>query len=156
MQQAICLMVAFCFFGGPAGDNTFLQVANKALAGAYGPLQPWQEQAYKKGIQMHLAPIHRVVLTTYYPSEGRSGRVDCHGQPLGPDAASANRIPQGWCIWTPLTGLRRIRDRGAPSNDRKAARYNALWVDIWMPSKRQARQQGLDGWKLTQAAIIPR
>jgi len=135
--------------------DPFLRCATKALRGDYGNLERWQEEAYKKGLAARLKADKPLVLTQYNAHEGRSGRVDCHGKPCGWHTAASNKIPQGYVIWTNLTGLRIICDRGSRRNDRIAARLGGTWVDIWFPSAKVARQHGVDGWVRVVGAVIP-
>ena len=159
MQCGLCSLVvalSLHLLAGPSiPSNPFTVTASRALAGDYGKLAEWQKDAYERGLRLGLSPQWQVVLTAYYPSEGHSGKYDCRGARLGPHAASSNLIPQGWYIWTPYSGLRRVCDRGATSNDLRAAKHRAIWVDIWMPSAAHARRKGLDGWRLTKAVLIP-
>ena len=125
------------------------------MRGDFGPLAPWQREAYERGLRLGLRAEWPIVATAYWRGEGRSGQIDCRGRPLGPHAAASNIIPQGWIVWLPQVGLRRICDRGAHRNDLVAARRSGIWVDVWFESAAAARATGIDGWVKTPAAVIP-
>ncbi len=141
----------------PAGlpNDPFQRAAIKALRGDFGPLPQWKRAAYRRGLRLGLRAEWPIIATAYWRDEGRSGQIDCRGRPLGSHAAASNIIPQGWMVWLPQAGLRRICDRGAHSNDVVAARRRGIWVDIWFETPAAARAARIDGWVRTRAAVIP-
>ncbi len=146
--------------GGPVRAEAlprdpFQRAATKALRGDYGPLASWQHAAYATGLQLGLTACWPLVLTQYNRAEGRSGQVDRYGRPCDPRTAASNLIPPGYAIWTPESGLRRIRDCGARRNDLVAAKRGGIWVDVWFHSAAAAQRAGVDGWLPTRGAVIP-
>ncbi len=139
----------------PLPSDPFQRCAVRALRGDFGPLQPWQRAAYERGLRLGLRAEWPIVATAYWRAEGRSGQVDCRGQRLGRHAAASNLIPQGWVVWLPQVGLRRVCDRGARRNDLVAAERRGIWVDVWFETAARARAAGIDGWVRTRAAVIP-
>lgn len=131
-------------------SDPFQRCAIRALAGEFGPLKPWQEEAYRLGLERGVMVQGRVWLTAYYPWEGRSGRVDCRGNPCSPRTVAANRLPYGSYIWVASPcGVRQVLDRGARSNDRIADRRGCdLWLDLWMTRRM--------GTRVTVYAVIGR
>ena len=131
-------------------SDPFQRCAMRALRGDFGPLKPWQEEAYRLGLERGVMVQGRVFLTAYYPWEGRSGRVDCRGNPCSPRTAAANRLPYGSYVWVANPcGVRQVLDRGARSNDRIADRRGCdLWLDLWMTRRM--------GTRVTVYAVIGR
>lgn len=129
-------------------SDPFQRCAVRALAGEFGPLQPWQREAYTLGLKRGVTVRGRAWVTAYYPWEGRSGRVDCRGNRCTPRTAAANRLPYGTYVWVANPcGLRQVLDRGARSNDRIADRRGCdLWVDLWMMRRLETR--------VTQYAVV--
>ena len=124
----------------------FERCALKALAGVYGPLEPWQAQGYQKGLKSH---EKRVLVLTCYLGTHSDGKVDRRGRPCTMRTAASNLIPEGAFIWVwdppAKVGLRQIRDCGAKWNDKDAARRGGVWCDIWQPNARAARAAGVAG-----------
>lgn len=135
--------------------DAFQRAAVKALRGDYGPLASWQRAAYSTGLQLGLTACWPLILTQYNQAEGRSGRVDRYGRPCDRYTAASNLIPPAYVIWTPQSGLRRVRDCGARRNDVVAAHRGGIWVDVWFTDAAAARRAGIDGWVLTRGVVIP-
>ena len=53
-------------------SELFVLCANKALAGDFGKLKPWQRKGYENGLRRH--KVKRCWLTQYYPQEHRDFR----------------------------------------------------------------------------------
>jgi len=155
-------------YGGPQPAHPldpFQQCAIKALSGAYGKLAPWQRYGYALGLVTGAQAERLFVLTHYTGDEGRAGRVDRRGKPCTLRTSASNLLPHGSYVWTEKAGLRQVLDCGARRNDSIARRIakrrgcpdwrRAVWVDVWYPTARAARQAGLDGWHPCRGAIIP-
>jgi len=124
--------------GEESGDSLpadpFRRCAAKALAGHFGPLQPWQERGYRNGLREWRQVT--VWQTCYYPSEGfRRGKATASGIGVSERVAAANKLPRGSYIWLPNPPhLRQVLDTGAKRNDTVARRRGAaLWIDLWIP-----------------------
>jgi hypothetical protein len=135
------LAVALTLFTGqPAVAHTqnqqdpFVACALKVVAGDYGEVPAWKLEAYRRGLLNNTTVKGHVWLTAYYPWEGRSGQVDCKGNPCTLRTAAANRLPYGSYIWVAEPcQMRQVLDRGAHSNDHIADRRGtSLWADLWL------------------------
>jgi len=124
--------------------DPFQRCAVRALAGEFGALAPWQREAYTLGLERGVTVKGKAFVTAYYPWEGRSGRVDCKGNPCTKRTAAANRLPYGTYVWVAdPCGMRQVLDRGARSNDRVADRRGCdLWVDLWMTRRLETHVSG--------------
>lgn len=131
--------------------DPFRRTATKALSGEFGELEPWQRKGYQRGLDAGTTLGRPLVLTAYYGTEG-SGRIDAHGARCSLRTCASNRIPQYAYVWTPRTGLRQVLDTGSRANDHRAK--GGTWVDVWYPTRRSARQTGIDGWVSTEGAVI--
>ena len=156
IPQAAAILAAM--LAAPAPQDTlpadpFQRVAVKIAQGhihAHG----WQRDAYARGLAAGVTADRRFLLTSYYGTEP-DGRVDRYGRTCTLRTAASNRLPRRAYIWTRY-GLRQVLDCGARSNDRRADRAGCdAWCDYWMPTARQARKAGLDGWTPAQGAVIP-
>lgn len=142
--------------------DPFTVCARDALRGCYGPLQDWQHQAYARGLAQGVTAEQAFVMTQYNGDEP-DGKVDGRGLPCTLRVAASNRIPRYRYIWTEASGVRQILDCGSRRNDMRVRKLaethgwpaNAVWVDVWWPTARHARQKGFDGWKLQMGAVIP-
>jgi len=124
-------------------SDPFQRCAIRALAGEFGPLQPWQEEAYRLGLERKISVNGRVWLTCYWDAEGHDSRWDCRGGRCGSRHLAANRLPLDTVVWLEwpvldregdvvgyLSQLRIVLDRGAKRNDRVADRKGCdLWAD---------------------------
>jgi hypothetical protein len=125
-------------------DDPFQRTATRALQGDFGVLKPWQREAYTLGLERGVTVKGKVFLTVFYPWEGRSGCLDCKGNPCTSRTAASNRLPYGTYIWVANPcGVRQVLDRGARSNDRVADRRGCdLWIDLWMTRRMETRVTG--------------
>ncbi len=113
--------------------DPFQQCAAKALRGDYGCLQNWQTHAYQLGLRRQVTVRGLAWRTSYYPWEGRQGRIDARGRPCTRRTAAANLLPRGAYIWlAEPCQMRQVLDRGAHHNDHVARRKGAeVWVDTF-------------------------
>ena len=133
--------------------DPFQKCARKAIRGEFGHLAGWQRTGYKRGLSQGVTCSRTLVLTTYYPGEGRDGQVDCRGNKCRPGTLASNRLPHGTVVFIPWTQrLSRVADRGARSNDQRAARRGGVWVDVWLRHPREAR--GRADWTPTRGAVV--
>ena len=123
---------------GPQSDP-FRLCAERALAGYWGPLKPWQQQWYRLGLERGLTVQGRAKVTSFGPWENprMSGGPFCWVGPvrIRLDAAhcAANpELPKGSIVWTPY-GLRFVVDRGG-------------WVRLGRPYTRPGETANLDYW----------
>jgi hypothetical protein len=129
----------------------FQRVARRALTGEFGQLAPWQREGYARGLERGVRADRTCFLTSYYGTEGRSGRTDCKGRRCTLRTAAANTIPQGAYIWTEH-GIRQVRDTGSRGNDSRARRHGAdHWVDYWYP---RVRDCPFGGTAVVRMAVI--
>ena len=133
--------------------DPFQRTATKALCGQFGELHQWQRDTYARGLATGVTADRRFLLTSYYGTEP-DGRVDRYGRKCTLRTAASNRIPPKAYVWTRY-GLRQVLDCGAKSSSRRADKAGCdAWVDYWLPSARDARRVGLDGWIPAQGAVI--
>jgi len=128
------------------------RAATKALRGDFGKLADWQRTGYTKLLTG--GAERTLVLTAYWPGEGRDGQIDCTGRPLTPGAMASNKIPQGSYVFLPSWGrLFRIVDRGAKRNDnhRACRSSGGVWADVWL--KRPSEARGRCNWTPTKAVV---
>lgn len=117
-----------------AAAALFRICAKKALAGDFGPLKPWQRNAYQRGLKS--ATTRRALLTVYGPWEGYLRGQGCaYGYGCSEEIAASNHLTARTVIWIPMPAhLRVIGDTGADWNDPKARRLGCdFWVDLWIP-----------------------
>ena len=124
------------------------QAAAKALRGDYGPLQPWQQKAWRavvvkeKALSGDQATCATAWLTHYGPPHHPRGDLTRWGYHCSESTLAANKLrahslailelPMGYEV-------RRVEDTGAKSNDARARRHGAdLWLDRWHPRPRGA------------------
>jgi len=151
LPQATLLAYLVTMLNAGLPSDPFQRTAVRALRGDFGQLSDWQRAGYEAGIRAGTRATRTIWLTGYYATEGSSGRTDCQGRRCTLRTAAANRVPQGWYVWTEY-GIRQVTDRGAKSNDRYAARKGAdLWVDYWYP---RASACPFGGSTITYAAVI--
>lgn len=116
-------------------SDPFQACALRALRGDFGELPPWKREAYLRGLERGVRVRGWAWRTSYYPWEGRQGRIDARGKPCTLRTAAANRLPLGTYVWiqTPCQ-MRQVLDRGSRYNDRVAKHKGAdLWLDTWEP-----------------------
>jgi len=123
----------------PLPEDLFQRCATKALAGAYGTLEPWQIVGYTQALRY--TPVKRLAwVTSYFPAEGFARGQQCRwwGAGCSERVAAANELPGFAFVWMPETGLRQILDTGADSNDRRARNPRRAsrrpadhWADFW-------------------------
>jgi hypothetical protein len=130
------------------------RVAARALAGHYGPLKPWQARGYRKALANGSEP-RLFVVTGYFPSEGRSGRVDRRGAPLHPGVIACNRLPYGSYVYLPAWGrLFVVKDCGSSRNDsrREVTRHGGTWAGVYLRRAREAH--GRCNWTPTRGSVV--
>jgi len=117
----------------PAGLH---RAAAKALRGEFGPLQPWQEKAWRAVVRGHVAR-HQCWLTHYGPPHHPHGDRTRWGYRCSESTIAANKLPPHSLVILELPRgyeVRRVEDMGAKSNDRRARRHGAaFWCDRWHP-----------------------
>ena len=134
--------------------DPFQRCATKALRGDYGHLSAWQRVGYQKALANGSQP-RTFVITGYFPSEGRDGRIDRKGKPLFEGALACNRLPYGSFVFLPSWGrLFRVVDCGARSNDRRreVTRHGGTWADVWL--RRASDAKGRCDWSPTRGLVV--
>lgn len=134
--------------------GAFMDCANKALAGDFGPLQEWQRRGYQIGLEA--GTLQKTAwVTTYYPQEGFTTKSrTASGYPCSLRVCAANLEDQYTFVWFPNPcHLRQVLDTGAHFNDRiarapkgtpvhvsyRGREWTAygkgadLWLDLWVP-----------------------
>lgn len=149
------MIVATMMVGRPVElpRDEFQRTAVRALGGEWGELADWQAEAYRRGLAQGARADRRLVLTSYHGHEA-SGRVDARGCRCTLRTCASNRIPQRAYVWSEPSGIRQVLDTGARSNDRRARRKGGVWVDIWYPTARAAREAGVEGWVVVEGAVV--
>ena len=143
------LLLAALLGVAPAQQTPGQRVAARALSGEFGKLAPWQRDGYTRLLRQPEA--RTLVLTAYWPAEGRQSQVDCRGRKLTRGAMASNRLPQGTFVYIPSWGRSfRVVDRGSRSNDRRAG-SRGTWCDVWVSRSRDAR--GRCDWTATAAEV---
>jgi hypothetical protein len=154
MTATLAVLLALA---APAPDlpaDPFQRTATRALRGDFGKLQPWQRDAYTRGLAQGATADRRAWLTAYYGT-APDGKIDRYGNPCTWRTAAARdeQVPRRAYIWTPQSGIRQVLDTGAKSNIRRAkARGACTWIDAWVPS----RKHNTWGAVVTPLAVITR
>lgn len=156
---ATVILVALAYWAGYCCDRAFgcelpapQQVAHKALAGAFGTLQPWQRKAYKYALAQGAEVDGICKLTFYGPPLFQRGDACAHGYGCSESTAAANKIPGHYYVIVEVQPfrweVRRIEDTGSKRNDPIArsqcyryasslmkrhgfSRSDVVWVDFW-------------------------
>ena len=133
--------------------DRFQRQATLALRGDFGPLRPWQREAYEAGLRWGVRATTPLIVTQYNGKE-KSGKVDGSGVPCTLRTAASNKIRRNTYIWTEETGVRQVLDSGSHANDGKAAGLGGTWVDAWYPTAGAAARAGINGWTPLAGAVI--
>jgi len=127
------------------------RVAEKALAGAFGELLPWQRTAYRLLAENGPARRGKAYVTHYTPPRFKRHQGTRWGWGCTEGCWAANKLPGYWYVLVrhPSSGFWEvgwIRDTGASLNDARwkrvgRERYGVqvdLWLDRWHPSPKMA------------------
>lgn len=123
----------------PPRADPLQRCAQRALAGEWGPLQPWQERAYRKVVEEGITVAPGRAMVTWYGPPERSARVDQYGQPCGPHTCANQELPRRTVVWIENPcGLRIVLDNDRSPGHPQGKAYPAArrrgyvtWFDCW-------------------------
>lgn len=112
------------------------RVAEKALAGAFGDLEPWQEKGYTL-LARGGAVKKTAWITHYWVGEPGVNHTTASGRRVSSEVCAMLDYKFGTYVLVDLpTGfnLRRVWDRGSQANRRRARSRGAqVWCDLYVP-----------------------
>ena len=123
----------------PPPADPLQRCAQRALAGEWGPLQPWQEAAYRKVVEEGITVAPGRAMVTWYGPPERAARVDQYGQPCGPHTCANQELPRRTVVWIENPcGLRIVLDNDRSPGHPQGKAYPAArrrgyvtWFDCW-------------------------